>query len=158
MKHRPELVLISDDTLDENGKGNGCSLPTQISHTVDYELSDVRIGEKSIRDYGFLIDENDGIALKYAEYLRDSNVSKTGFILELVSDSSPFENLIVVGETSLKDSPITAVEEYLTYEEDGNLYLFYGDEQSAEMGLSTFSQGLSAPKARATTATSRLTL
>lgn len=133
MKHRPELVLISDDTLDKNGKGDGCSLPKQISHTVDYELSDVRIGEKSIRGYGILVDENDGIALKYAEYLRDNIVSKTGFTLEIVYGSETFENLIVVGETNLKDSPISAVEEYLFFEEDGNLYLFYGDGQSAEM-------------------------
>ncbi len=120
----------------ENMYNNGdvYRMPTAVSHTEDYEISSIALDGVSLNKYRIVIAENDAIAAEYAQYIYDYIAEISGYGLDIVYDTEDaYDYEILVGATSRKDNPITAVEEYSVYEEDGKLYVFYGDEQSAEM-------------------------
>ena len=109
--------------------------PANLTHYEDYEITNVNIGNVSLGEYRIVIAENDETALEYANYIREYIGDTSGYALPIVydtEDASEYE--ILVGATSRADNPVTEIEKYLVYEEDGSFYVFYGDEQSAELG------------------------
>lgn len=109
-------------------------LPSAASHTEDYDICDITANGISINNYRIVADENDETAMYYAQYIRDYIAETSGFGLDIVSTSEDaYDYEILVGQTSRRDNPITEAEKYTVYEEDGKFYVFYGDEQSAEM-------------------------
>lgn len=108
--------------------------PGSIAHSQDYELYDISVGNVSLGEYKIVIAEDDETAFEYAQYIRDYIAEISGFGLDIVYDSeSESEFEIIVGDTARHENPINDIHKYLTYEESGKLYVFYGDEQAAEM-------------------------
>ncbi len=107
---------------------NGGAMPKGITHSEDYAVSDIIIGDASIREYGILAVGGEELALTYAGYIADEILRKTGYALPVVTEASGGK-YIRVGENLLSD-----VHRFAAYERDGELYLDYGDEQSANMG------------------------
>lgn len=109
-------------------------IPAMFSHTEDYDLAYITLDGVSLGQYRIVIPKNDMIAAEYAQYIYDYIAEMSGFGLDIVYDTeAACDHEIIVGATSRKANPITAVEEYSVYEENGKIYVFYGDEQSAEM-------------------------
>ena len=129
-----EAAASGLDYLEEHGSNGTYNIPVTISHTTDYDISTIFNNNVSISEYKIVINENDKIAAEYAQYIYDYIAELSGFGLPIVSDTeAAYDYEILVGSTSRRNNPITAVEEYNVYEEDGKFYVFYGDEQSAEM-------------------------
>lgn len=108
--------------------------PTALKHERDYPIHKVTNGGVSLGEYKLVIAENDAVASDYAEYIKDYVAELTGYVLDIVYDTEEaYDYEILVGGTARAENPITAVEKYEVYEKDGKFYVFYGDEQSAEM-------------------------
>ncbi len=108
--------------------------PISLKHERDYQIHKVTNNGVSLGEYKLVIAENDTVASDYAAYIKDYVAELTGYVLDIVYDTeaeSDYE--ILVGGTARAENPITAVEKYEVYEKDGKFYVFYGDEQSAEM-------------------------
>lgn len=121
---------ISDSYID----GEYYTGPVNLTHFEDYEIPEIRIGENKLSDYRIVIAQNDDVATSYASFIKDYIAKMSGYGLDIVYDTeevSDFE--IVVGNTARRDSSVDSIEEYHTFEENGKLYVFFGDEQSAEM-------------------------
>jgi len=120
----------------ENMYGNNgvYRIPSAVSHTEDYAISYITLNGVSLGQYRIVIAQNDETAAEYAQYIYDYIAEMSGFGLDIVYDTEDaYDYEILVGATSRKANPITAIEEYNVFEENGKLYVFYGDEQSAEM-------------------------
>ena len=114
--------------------GNEYAGPGNMTHTQDYEIYDISVADKCLGDYRIVIPENDETALEYAQYIRDYIAEVSGFGLDIVYDTEAEAVCeIIVGDTARRENPIDDIHKYLTYEENGKLYVFYGDEQAAEM-------------------------
>jgi len=120
-----------------NGKyinGNKYTGPASFKHSGDYAISDITVGGADLEEYRIVIAENDDVALEYANYIRDYIAETSGYGLDIVYDTEDVAAYeIVVGNTARRDVTVTEAEKYHVFEEDGKLYVFYGDEQSAEM-------------------------
>lgn len=116
------LGFISSEYPDKD------SMPLGISHSEDYAVADVVIDGVSIRDYAVLAVGGGEISMQYAQYIAEALLEKTGFTLPVVTEAEGGK-YIRVGESILPD-----IHKYAVYENDGELYLDYGDEQSANMG------------------------
>lgn len=119
------------DKYFDNGSYYG---PVSYVHTPDYDIDDIVIGGTSLSEYSIVIAENDETAQEYADYIAEYIEELSGIVLPTAYDTeeeSEFE--IIVGKTSRKESTVTTTEGYDVFEENGKIYVFYGDEQGAEM-------------------------
>ena len=108
---------------------DGVGMPSGISHSEDYAVADVVIDDESIREYEILAVGGEEIALQYARYIAEKILDKTGYTLPVVTEDDGRARYIRVGNSILSD-----IHKYAAYEKDGEIYLDYGDEQSANMG------------------------
>ncbi len=124
-------VSIINDSYIKNGVYVG---PTKMNHTVDYELDDIFNNGVSIKNYKIVVSQNNKIAVDYANYIKEQIAETTGYNLEVVYDNQEETDYeIMVGSTSRAENTVSEDQKYSTFEKDGKFYVFFGDEQSAEM-------------------------
>lgn len=130
-----EAVASANSIINDGYIKNGVYIgPVKMNHTVDYELDDIFNNGISIKNYKIVVSQNNKIAVDYASYIKEQISETTGYNLEVVYDDqkeSDYE--IIVGSTSRAENTVSEDQKYLTFEKDGKFYVFFGDEQSAEM-------------------------
>ncbi len=99
----------------------------------------ITINNTDLSSYKIIVDNANANALYAANRINDYLLANTGYALDIVDDSvAATDYEIVIGETTRRANEITDENKYKGYSDGNKFYIFFGDEQAAEMAADDF--------------------